>query len=148
MADLDDGPDQTPLAEETVKAAILNILPAGSFELLLSHAPDGEYSRHRRHEEVSRAVAALWSDGNIPASRMGMFAYQDSQGKILPTAIQQAHCLYELPPEVFSEKYRLITQVYGFDPSSWEARSVPHQEAFWCFSTPQEFNAWHGNEAA
>src|SRR3954469_10769304 len=52
MADLDDGPDQSPLSEEGVEQALLSCLPKRNFERIVSHSPLGEYTRHRRHEEV------------------------------------------------------------------------------------------------
>ena len=42
-----------------------------------------------------------------------------------------------LPEHLWREKYRLITAVYGFSPDSWEARTTPREEAFWCFDSSQ-----------
>jgi hypothetical protein len=56
MADLEDGPEQAPLTISFIQNEILRMLPQRSFDLILTHAPQGEYTRHRRHEEVSRAV--------------------------------------------------------------------------------------------
>ena len=77
MGDLDDGPNQTPLPEALVQETILALLPGRDYELLLTHAPYGEYTRHRRHEEVSRAVMALWRSGKLRAKRLWQFAYHD-----------------------------------------------------------------------
>ena len=63
MGDLDDGPDQAPLPVAVVKQTILSLLPERDYDLLLTHAPLGEYTRHRRHEEASRAIRDLWRDG-------------------------------------------------------------------------------------
>ena len=30
----------------------------------------------------------------------------------------------------FDEKYRIVTEVYGFAMDSWEARTTPREEAF------------------
>ncbi len=46
MGDLDDGPEQIPLNEEEVENAILDLLPAKHFDLIISHNPSGEYTRH------------------------------------------------------------------------------------------------------
>jgi hypothetical protein len=56
MGDLDDGPEQKPLDEKELERAILDLLPLKHFDLILSHNPSGEYTRHIRHEEVSKAV--------------------------------------------------------------------------------------------
>ena len=59
MADLDDGPEQAPLEEGVVRSTLLSLLPPGEWDLILTHGPKGEYTRHLRHEEVSRAVLRL-----------------------------------------------------------------------------------------
>ena len=50
MGDLDDGPEQKPLDEKEVERAIMQILPPTHFDLIISHNPSGEYTRHIRHE--------------------------------------------------------------------------------------------------
>ena len=85
LGDLDDGPDQAPLAGPAVEEAVLSLLGRGaSLGVVLTHGPRGEYTRHRRHEEVSRAVTALWMDGRLRADALWMFAYEDGGGACLP----------------------------------------------------------------
>ena len=67
MGDLDDGAAQAPLADEAVQQAVLALLGEEQYDLLLTHGPCGEYTWHRRHVEVSRAVAALWLQGRLHA---------------------------------------------------------------------------------
>ncbi|MGE5250019.1 MAG: PIG-L family deacetylase [Bacteroidota bacterium] len=142
MADLDDGPAQEPLPLDEIQREILRILPEYSYELILTHAPGGEYTRHRRHEEVSRAVTGLWEAQKISSSGLCMFAYDDDQGRRLPQAIRSAHRVEALPPPLSKEKYWMITEVYGFQPETWEARTTPRTEAFWCFDSPSALQAW------
>jgi LmbE family N-acetylglucosaminyl deacetylase len=142
MSDLDDGPHQTPLPTEYVQQTLLLLLPALSYDLILTHAPGGEYTRHRRHEEVSRAVMALWQAGAISARALWLFAYEDDHGRRLPQAIETAHHIVPLPKAIWQEKYRLITEVYGFSPESWEARATPLNEAFWCFESLSDLKNW------
>ena len=59
MGDLDDGPDQKSLDEQEVENAILDLLPPKYFDLIISHNPNGEYTRHIRHEEAGIAVIKL-----------------------------------------------------------------------------------------
>jgi hypothetical protein len=118
MADLDDGPEQTPLVIEDVQQSLLKLLPTLNYDLILTHTPYGEYTRHRRHEEVSHAVMALWQTGVISAQELWLFAYEDDHGRRLPQAIETAHHFEALPEKIRQEKYRLITEVYGFDPES------------------------------
>lgn len=146
MSDLDDGPEQKPLPLEPVQRQILQLLPVRSFDLLITHSPQGEYTRHRRHEEVSRAVLALWEAAQISTQSVYLFAYEDGGGAHLPRAILSAHRVTTLPEELQAEKYRLITQVYGFAPATWEARVTPLTEAFWCFDSPDQYRSWIGSQ--
>ena len=149
MGNLDDGPEQSPLPETPVQQMLLSLLPPEHFDLILTHSPYGEYTRHRRHEETSKAVTALWEKGLIKASEVWMFAYEDS-GKggrdDLPRAVNTAHLVVPLPENIWQEKYHTITGVYGFGPESYEARITPREEAFWCFYSPTEFKKWLSNE--
>ena len=147
LADLEDEPDQTPLLQSDVQQELLEILPAKNYELILTHALDGEYTRHRRHEEVSLAVTSLWNAGMLSAQELRLFAYQDN-GQLLPQAIKTAHQYYTLPETIWQEKYRLITQVYGFSPDSWEACITPKAEAFWRFPSPPALQDWLSQGAA
>ncbi|MBT9162071.1 MAG: PIG-L deacetylase family protein [Dehalococcoidia bacterium] len=140
--DLDDGPEQLPLAELDVQQAILSLLPKTSFDLILTHSPYGEYTRHLRHEETSRAVAALWSKESISTTDLWMFAYEDGEKRYLPRPIKTAHRLNKIPEIIWQQKYRIITELYGFAAESFEARTTPREEAFWCFRSADEFQKW------
>ncbi len=131
MGDLDDGPQQKPLRTIEVENMILALLPSQRYDLILTHALWGEYTRHRRHEEVARAVVALRESGQLPTGRIWMFAYQDRGGKHLPRPVIDSDVYVRLPPEVWEHKYQIITNVYGFRPDSFEAQTTPKEEAFW-----------------
>jgi len=132
MGDLDDGPDQQPLAQAEVQSVITELLGHETFDLVITHGPQGEYTRHRRHEETSRAVAHLWENGKLSAKRLWKFAYVDGDGKHLPQARDDADIAIDLPEEIWQRKYDIITKTYGFDANSFEAKSTPRREAFWC----------------
>ena len=136
MADLDDGPDQAPVPPEEVRALILSLLPARDFDLILTHSLRGEYTRHRRHEEIARAVRALWRDGTLKAGALWTFAYEDGGGSYLPRAETGASLVLDLPEAIWAEKHRLILETYNYPPTSWEARTTPRTEAFHCFNAP------------
>jgi len=142
MADLDDGPEQLPLPDEAVERALLDCLPETRFDRVLTHSPRGEYTRHRRHEEVARAVLRLWLRGALPATELWLFAYDDEGGRHLPRARADADLVRELPSELFQRKYRLITQEYGFAEGSWEARATPPTEAFHRVTNAERARAW------
>jgi LmbE family N-acetylglucosaminyl deacetylase len=142
MGDLDDGPEQIPLTEDLVRQAVLQLLPDTHYDIVLTHGPLGEYTRHRRHEEVSRAVADLWRLGEIRSDSLWLFAYDDAGGASLPAASPRAPIRQRLDDRDWLEKYRIITEVYGFRPESFEARATPRDEAFWSFDTPQAYTQW------
>jgi hypothetical protein len=121
----------------------LDLLPKVSYDLILTHGPRGEYTRHRRHEETFSAVAALWESGHLlQDSELWLFAYEDGARQYLPRAVENAHISMTLPDELWETKYRLVTQTYGFNPESWEAQVTPRIEAFWRFVSSDTLNHW------
>ena len=143
MANLDDGPSQDPLDSKQIGETILRHLPPLSFDLILSHGPFGEYTRHRRHEECSATVLSLWTQGQISTRDLKLFAYEDQGGAVLPFVSPNADEREDLGTATFARKYHIMTELYGFDASSWEARTTPETEGFFCFDA-----AWHRAAAA
>lgn len=131
MGDLDDGPEQLPLEEDEVAGLILNLLPPVHFDLMITHHPKGEYTRHIRHEETGKAVIMLWQTGKISASELWTFAYEDGNKKYFPKPVENATVFNSLSKDIWLEKYRIITEMYGFTTDSWEAQTTPQAEAFW-----------------
>lgn len=142
MADLNDGPEQIPLAPGEVQAAVLDLLPPRRFDLIITHNPSGEYTRHRRHEETSAAVISLWNAGRISAGELWTFAYEDGGKAYLPRPIETAPLYRPLPESIWQRKYAIITGVYGFPPDGFEARTTPRAEAFWQFADPSTAKSW------
>jgi len=142
MGDLDDGPEQTPLPDNEVKAVILQLIPEVDFDLIITHNPNGEYTRHLRHEEVSKAVISLWAEVKLATKELWTFAYEDGHKAYYPRAESQASSYWHLPRKLWEVKYSIITQTYGFDKNSWEAKTTPGDEAFWHFSNPQQAKNW------
>jgi LmbE family N-acetylglucosaminyl deacetylase len=133
MADLDDRPEQSPLKQTLIQQTILNVLPTYGFDIIITHDRSGEYTRHLRHEEVSRAVMVLWKNQELHAAQLWTFAYEDGNKKYLPRPIDGADIIQKLPEEIFNRKYQIITEVYSFAPDSFEAKTTPAKEAFWRF---------------
>jgi LmbE family N-acetylglucosaminyl deacetylase len=133
MGDLDDGPDQFPLSDDEVERAIMDLLPSMQFDLVLTHSIYGEYTRHRRHEEIGRAVIRLWNSGKLRTKALWVFAFEDDGRSHFPVAIKNAPLQFALPAAIWNKKYKIITDLYGFTADSWEARSTPAEEAFWQF---------------
>lgn len=145
IGDIDDGPDQQPLDENLLGQVILDFLPAKYFDLIITHNPSGEYTRHIRHEEVSAAVIKLWYANKIAAPELWTFAYEDGNEKYYPRPVENAPVCNRLTKHVWQKKYTIITKIYGFDPDSWEALTTPKSEAFWQFTKPFDAKKWLNN---
>ncbi len=130
IADLDDGPEQTPLEQDEIQRTIKTLMPPTRYDLVISHSPAGEYTRHRRHEEIGKAVTHLWHNGQIDTPELWTFAYEDGGGRYRPRAIQTADLHFVLKDDTWQKKYELITTEYNFSKDSWEARTTPVIEAF------------------
>ena len=145
IGDLDDGPEQKPLSEKEVEQAILELLPHKHFDLIISHNPNGEYTKHLRHEEISRAVISLWYADKISASELFTFAYEDGEKKYYPRPVKKANIYQKLSKQIWEKKYKVITDVYGFQKDSWEAEASPKGEAFWRFTNSYDAKLWLNN---
>lgn len=142
MGDLDDGPDQKPLDGTEVEKTILNLLPAKHFDLIISHNPAGEYTRHLRHEEVGKAVINLWNTGQISTPELWIFAYTDHNKKHFPVADENASRSRLLTKRIWLRKHRIITETYGFENGGFEAQTTPKTESFWQFTDPSAAKKW------
>ena len=142
MGDLDDGPEQKPLDEIEVQGTILKLLPQRHFDLVISHNPTGEYTRHVRHEEIGRAVIALWHAGQLFTDELWTFAYEDGGKRYLPRPIKTAPIYRLLPERTWRKKYGIITRIYGFGLDSFEAETTPRAESFWQFSSSSDAQEW------
>lgn len=145
MGDLDDGSEQIPLEKEKVELAILDLLPQKHFDLIISHNPSGEYTRHLRHEEVSKAVIKLWYSERIFTDELWTFAYEDGNRKYFPQPEKDAAIYIKLTKQIWLKKYSLITETYGFEENSWEAKTTPKDEAFRQFTNSFTAVKWLNN---
>ena len=142
MGDLDDGPEQTPLEDEEVEQAILRLLPPKHYDLIITHNPNGEYTRHHRHEEVSQAVLRLWDEGKISTTELWLFAYEDGNKAYYPQPLENATLYNILSKQIWQIKYAIMTETYGFKENSWEAITTPLAEAFWEFTNQYDVKKW------
>jgi LmbE family N-acetylglucosaminyl deacetylase len=147
MGDLDDGPDQKLLDEKVMEGAILDLLPSKHFDLIITHNPSGEYTRHIRHEEVSKSVIKLWDAGKITANELWTFAYEDGGKKYFPLPVENANICRFLTKRIWLRKYSIMTETYGFEKTSWEAETTPRAEAFWQFTDPYDAKRWLVNNS-
>jgi LmbE family N-acetylglucosaminyl deacetylase len=138
IGDLDDEAEQRPLDTKKVEQIIVALLKEKKYDLIITHSIRGEYMRHRRHEETAEAVLSLLIKNNLVARELWMFAYEDGGKKYYPRAICSADKCIKLPEEIWNKKFRIITDIYGFSSESWEAKTTPKTEAFWCFKSAKE----------
>jgi len=142
---LDDGPMQQSLNQEEVEELIVDLLPVSKYDLIITHHPNGEYTRHLRHEETGKAVINMWQYGSIAASELWCFAYEDGGREYLPKAVKTADIVNTLDKSTWERKYKLITATYGFDKNSWEARTTPTTEGFFKFTNQKFATQWLGS---
>ncbi len=146
MGDLDDGPEQKPLAANEVQETILRLLPQTHFDLIISHNPSGEYTRHLRHEEVGKAVISLWYSGQLSATEFWAFAYEDGERQYFPRPVETADIYHILPERIWRRKYGIITATYGFEKDGFEAKTTPRAESFWQFTNLVDAQQWLDKE--
>ena len=142
MGDLDDGPEQKPLDENETENTIIKLLPHRHFDLIISHSPGGEYTRHIRHEETGKAVIKLWRSGRIFTNELRTFAYEDGNKEYYPRPIKNSSFYHLLAKRIWLKKYRIITEVYGFEKGSFEAETTPRAESFWQFTDSHDAQKW------
>ncbi|MFC1538920.1 PIG-L deacetylase family protein [Candidatus Latescibacterota bacterium] len=135
IGDLDDGPEQFPLSEKVIDETILNLLADRNYGIIITHSPFGEYTCHRRHEETAQSVIRLIGSGILVTRKLWLFAYTDSEKRHLPRAITSADEVINLPNDIWEKKYQIITELYGFETNSFEAKTTPKVEAFWSVRT-------------
>lgn len=138
IGDLDDSPEQPPLLESSICETILSQLPDQPFDAIFTHSPEGEYTGHLPHQEIGQAVINLWHNRSITTKELRVFAYQDGNRQYRPRAITADTLQTQLGRQIWSEKLAIITDIYGFERSSWEAQATPELEAIHRFGTPQE----------
>lgn len=139
MANLDDGPDQNPLKVTEIENTILGALGKKNPDLIITHSPAGEYTRHIRHEELGKTVFGLVEKGKIKTKNLLMFAYTDENKTALPHVIENADILINLPKNVLQIKKDIIINSYGFAADSFEANAASEVEAFWQIKDRNDF---------
>ncbi len=134
MGGLEDGPEQKPLKPQEIKKTIFSLLPHLEYDIIITHNLKGEYTRHRRHEEIGREVLGLWKKRKLLARELWLFAYEDGGGEYLPRPRPDADLATKLPKNIWQQKLRIITGIYDFSGHSFEARTTPATEAFYRFT--------------
>jgi LmbE family N-acetylglucosaminyl deacetylase len=114
MGNLDDGPTQEPLPNKVVENQILKLLPSQQYDLIITHSPAGEYTRHLRHEETGAAVITMWHTGKITTNKLWVFAYEDGNKTYFPRPEKDASIHKVLTKKMWQKKLNIIIHTYGF----------------------------------
>jgi len=130
MSDLDDSPILAPLSSDLseITERIRRTVPS-DFDIIFTHGPRGEYTRHERHEQVHRAVRGMVMAGELRGD-LTFFAYEDCGGACIPRPAGDAHLRIVLSAEEHEEKRRIVREIYGFGEGSFELESAGPVEAF------------------
>lgn len=142
MGDLDDGPEQKPVRSDDITSILTAMLPDRHFDMIFTHSPMGEYTRHLRHEEIGKTMMHLWIKNKLACDEFSIFAYHDNNRMHFPEAITTANNQFLLPEMIWKRKYKIITNIYGFDKDSWEAETTPKTEAFYSFKDKDSALTW------
>ena len=145
ICNLDDGPEQTPLNKKLLETTIIKNLPAYDLDLVVTHSPRGEYTRHLRHEELGHAIINLWHTGKIETKGLWCFAYEDGNKAYYPRAIIGADFYFPIHELIVRLKRKMLNEIYGLHPTSWEMLACPASEAFWSFTDSLKAFNWLNN---
>ncbi len=130
ISDLDDSPVLAPLSPDLyeIKSRIQNQI-TGGYNLIFTHGPRGEYTRHERHEQVHRAVSEMVLSGEMTGELL-CFAYDDCGGNCRPKPASDADITISLLPHEFREKRRIVQDIYGYKEGSFEFDAAGPVEGF------------------
>jgi LmbE family N-acetylglucosaminyl deacetylase len=130
ISDLDDGNPPKPIDPETeIAGRIVEHLPAGPWDLCLSHGANGEYG-HPRHKQVSSHVLQLARDGTIACRELWTFAYEADVPTESCRPAPWADVLVDLAEGQLVEKRRIVHELYGYDEDSFEVQACISPECF------------------
>lgn len=130
ILDLDDSPILAPLSTNLVEIKErIKSISLKEFDLIFTHGSKGEYTRHLRHEQVHHAVRDMIKSGDLTENTLS-FAYEDCGGKCCPRPSEDAQIRIELNYDEIAKKQHIIRDIYGFDESSFEYKSIGSVEAF------------------
>ncbi|MDO8508299.1 MAG: PIG-L family deacetylase [Nanoarchaeota archaeon] len=125
-----------PLSVESVVGKIKEFLRDKTYDYIFTHGRNGEYG-HLRHKEIHKAVKKMIEDEELKCEKTYYFNYlagkekapHDSSVKI-PVPSSLAEESVKLNKKEFSDKFKLITQVYGFRENVFETLSCHNVESF------------------
>lgn len=125
-----------PLSPNNVIKKVKELLKDKEYDYIFTHGRNGEYG-HLRHKEIHKAVKKMIKDEELKCQRTYYFDYlagkerapHNSKVKI-PVPSLGAEESVKLNRKEFSDKFKLITEVYGFKGDIFETLSCHNVESF------------------
>ena len=136
MADIDDGPDQTPLnLADIQEKPSRKICRTTSTTASSPTAPQANTPATAGTKKPHKPFWTCSSQTVSARPRCGCSPIRTTTDRIYrnpyPPRTYTIHCHRKYG----RKKYDLITNTYGFSADSWEARTTPKTEAFWTFTS-------------
>ncbi len=130
MSDLDDeNPEKSLESIDEVVKRIDPIVHDKFFDFVFTHGENGEYG-HKRHVEVHKSVMEMQKSGLIKLKNLFCFDYKRQESPFMCVPNENAQEKLKLTEFEFSEKRRLIHEVYGFRKDIFEYLSCSELETF------------------
>jgi LmbE family N-acetylglucosaminyl deacetylase len=130
ISDLDDGnPLRTIYPPADIGWRIRQHAGNQDWDLCVTHGANGEYG-HPRHVEIHGEVLRLVANGLLQCGELWTFAYNCDAQTGSCIAQRDADVRVALTDEQLTEKKRVIREMYGYGPDSFEVRACASPEAF------------------
>lgn len=135
MSDLDDE-ILKPVSVEFLIGMIRKFLKEKEFDCIFTHGANGEYG-HLRHKEIHKAVRKMIKDAELKCEKVYYFSY-DAGNEIaphdprikIPVPSDSAEKIIRLEESEYKNKFRLVTEIYGFKKDIFETLSCQRVESF------------------
>lgn len=135
MGDLDDEILE-PLPMYIVIEKIKTFLKDKEYNYIFTHGENGEYG-HIRHKEIHEAVKRMIENHELKCEKLYFFDYTPGTERaphdselMIPIPNIKAEEKIKLNDSEYNEKFRLISQVYGFEENIFETLSCHKLESF------------------
>jgi hypothetical protein len=132
ISDLNDGnPPAAITPDNDVCPRILDAVGQTPWDICLTHGNNGEYG-HLRHRQTHEAALGLLRNGLLDCGELWTFAYEceSPSGRCRPA--DWADEEIELTQREWTEKRRIVRDVYGYPETGFEVMACIRTEAFSC----------------
>ncbi len=114
-----------------VESLLKKYFSKDKFDYLFTHGANGEYG-HERHIAVIKAVKKALTNKIIVAKLAYGFNYKKADrkkyGKLEPG--KNSDLLLKLKPKTFTQKKKIMTKIYGFNPRGIDVGYCTNPESF------------------